>query len=314
MSETGAAGPVAAGDDRRSGTVALIGRPNSGKSSLLNRLLGEKVAIVSDKPQTTRHRLLGILTEPRGQVVFYDTPGIHRPLHRLNRRMMAAARDALRAADLVCVVVDGSVAFGHGDEYLLALVGEAAAPRLLALNKVDVVKKPRLLPLIERYARAGSFEEIVPLSALTGDGADLLLDLLFRRLPPGAARFDRELLTVHTERFLAAERIREKVLLHTRDDLAFASAVQIELWQEPDDQQRPVHIAASVLVERPGQKKIVIGQSGQMIKAIGTAARLELEEFLGRAVYLDLQVKLAARWREDGALLNELDRGLDEFT
>jgi GTP-binding protein Era len=294
----------------RAGTVALVGRPNAGKSTLMNRLLGEKVAIVSDKPQTTRHRLVGILSDERGQMVFYDTPGIHRPLHRLNKQMVRHALDALDDADLVCLLVDAAEPFGAGDAYMLDLVEKSHGPRLLALNKVDKVRKPDLLPMIGRYARSGCFSEIVPISAATGDGCDRLLAALWLLLPEGPPLFDPELLTTHPERFLAAERIREKVLAATREELPFATAVVIERWEE-EEGRGLLHLYASILVERPGQKKILVGRQGQMIKAIGTAARHDLEEFLGRRVYLDLQVRLEPGWREDRALLARLDRDGD---
>ena len=275
----------------KSGTVALVGRPNAGKSTLMNRLLEEKLAIVSDKPQTTRHRIVGILSGERGQMVFYDTPGIHRPLHRLNRQMVRYALDAMNDADVVCLLVDVSEKFGKGDAYMLDLAGKAEGPRVLVLNKVDRVKKPDLLPRIEQYAKTGLFEEIVPISAKTGENCDRLLDVLWDLLPEGEPMFDPELLTIHPERFLVAERIREKVLELTTEELPFSTAVVLERWEE-DEEKDLVRIYASILVDRPGQKKIVVGHQGQMIKAIGTAARLDLEEFLGRRVYLDLNVRV----------------------
>jgi GTP-binding protein Era len=294
----------------RSGTVALVGRPNAGKSTLMNRLLGEKVAIVSDKPQTTRHRLVGILSDERGQMVFFDTPGIHRPLHRLNRQMVRHALDAMNDADALCLLVDAAEPFGSGDAYVLDLVERARGPRLLALNKIDRVRKPDLLPMIERYARGGLFAEIVPISAATGDGCDRLLEALWATLPEGPPHYDPELLTIHPERFLVAERIREKVLAATREELPFATAVVIERWDEEEGRDL-LRLHVSILVERPGQKKILVGRQGQMIKAIGTAARQDLEEFLGRRVYLDLQVRLEPGWREDRAVLARLERDMD---
>jgi GTP-binding protein Era len=296
----------------RAGTVALVGRPNAGKSTLMNRLLEEKVAIVSDKPQTTRHRLVGILSNERGQMVFHDTPGIHRPLHRLNRQMVRHALDALHDADAICLLVDAAEPFGAGDAYMLDLVGKTGKerPRLLALNKIDRVRKPDLLPMIERYARGGLFAEIVPISAATGDGCDRLLEALWRALPEGPPLYDPELLTIHPERFLVAERIREKVLAATHEELPFATAVEIDRWEEQEGRELLV-LYASILVERPGQKSILVGRQGQMIKAIGTAARQDLEEFLGRRIYLDLQVRLEPGWREDRALLARLDRDVD---
>jgi len=295
----------------KAGTVALVGRPNAGKSTLMNRLLAEKVAIVSDKPQTTRHRLVGILTEPRGQMVFYDTPGIHKPLHRLNRQMLRHAMAALNDADVVCLLVDASERFGAGDAYILELVGKAERPKVLALNKIDRVRKPDLLPLLGRYGESGLFTELVPISALTGDGGDRLLDVLWGLLPEGAPLYDPELLTIHPERFLAAERIREKVLERTRDELPFATAVQIDRWEEEEGTPGLVKIFASILVDRPGQKKILVGKGGSAIKDIGTAARLDLEEFLEKRVYLDLHVRLEPGWREDRGVLAALDRDVD---
>ena len=288
------------------GTVALVGRPNAGKSTLLNRLLAEKVAIVSNKPQTTRHRMVGILSEDRGQMVFYDTPGIHKPLHQLNRQMLQAALDAMNDADVVCLLVDITDKYGGGDAHTLELVQRIKAPRLLLINKIDLVKKTSLLSRMEKYATAG-FDEIIPISAAKGDGCDILLEQLWKRMPEGEARYDRELLTIHPERFLVAERIREKVLSHTSDELPYSTAVKLETWEEQDGL---VKIHAVILVDRSGQKAIVIGAGGQMIKAIGTAARLDLEEFLGKKVYLELFVREEQGWREDPRLLAELDSDL----
>ncbi|HKH47294.1 MAG TPA: GTPase Era [Thermoanaerobaculia bacterium] len=299
------------GPGKKSGTVALVGRPNAGKSTLMNHLLEEKVAIVSNKPQTTRHRIVGILSNERGQMVFYDTPGVHKPLHRLNRQMVRYAMDALNDADVVCLLVDVSQKPGAGDAYMLEVIGKAREPRVLVLNKVDLLRdKKALLPVIDRYAKTGLFAEIVPLSAKTGDGADRLLEILWERLPEGEPLFDPELLTIHPERFLVGERIREKVLELTSDELPFSTAVKIERWE--DEEERPLtRIYATILVERPGQKKIVVGHQGQMIKSIGTAARIDLEEYLGRKVYLELFVQVEPDWREDRAVLASLDRDVD---
>jgi len=295
----------------KSGTVAFVGRPNAGKSTLMNRLLKEKVAIVSDKPQTTRHRMVGILSNERGQMVFYDTPGIHKPLHRLNRQMVHHAMDALRDADVVCLLVDASQKFGKGEAFMLDLIGKAEEPRVLLLNKIDRVgDKSRLLPLMERNSKSALFTDLVPVSALTGDGCDRLLDVLWEKLPEGPPLYDPELLTIHPERFLVAERIREKVLELTTEELPFSTAVVLDRWED-DEEKDLLRIFASILVDRPGQKKIVVGRQGSMIKAIGTAARLDLEEFLERHVYLDLHVRVELDWREDKAILATLDRDVD---
>jgi len=294
----------------KAGTVALIGRPNAGKSTLMNRWLGEKLSIVSDKPQTTRHRIVGILSGERGQIVFHDTPGVHRPLHRLNRQMLRFALDALNSCDVLCLLVDASQRFGKGDAYLLDLVLKAKGPKLLLLNKVDKVRKPDLLPEIERYGATGAFAEIVPLSALAGDGADLALDLIWQHLPEGEPFYDPELLTIHPERFLVAERIREKVLDQTRDELPFTTAVVLDGWEEEEGRDL-LRIYATVLVDKEGQKGILVGKGGSRIKAIGTAARQDLEAFLERRVYLDLRVLCEPGWREDRRVLAamELDEG-----
>jgi GTP-binding protein Era len=293
-------------ESKKAGTVALVGRPNAGKSTLMNRCVGEKVAIVSDKPQTTRQRLVGILSNERGQIVFYDTPGVHKPLHRLNRQMVHHAQEALSGADVICLLVDAGEPFGSGDAYVLELISKARAPKLAILNKIDRVRKSKLLPRMARYGESRAFEEIVPVSALTGEGCDLLLELLWRRLPEGEALFDPGLITTHPERFLVAERIREKVLAATRDELPFTTAVVIEHWAEEGDEGL-VRISAALLVERPGQKGILVGQGGDMIRRIGTAARLDLEAFLERRVHLELFVRHQARWRDDRRLIARLD-------
>ena len=297
----------------KAGTVALVGRPNAGKSTLMNRLLEEKLAIVSNKPQTTRHRLVGILSGERGQMVFYDTPGIHKPVHHLNRQMIRHATDAMNDADVVCLLVDTSEKFGSGDAFMLDLVSRVESPRVLILNKVDrVPRKSDLLPLMARYGESQAFAEIVPVSARTGDGCDRLLDVLWGMLPEGPPIYDPELLTIHPERFLVAERIREKVLELTSDELPFSTAVMLDRWEEDEDPERNLlKLYASILVEREGQKKIVVGRQGQMIKSIGTAARLDLEEYLGRRVFLDLHVRVEPDWRENRALLADMNRDVD---
>ena len=296
--------------EKKAGTVALVGRPNAGKSTLMNRLLAEKVAIVSDKPQTTRHRLVGILSEERGQMVFFDTPGVHRPLHHLNRQMVHSAVTALNEADVVCLIVDATKDFGSGDRYMLDLVRQAEGP------KIDRVKKPTLLPRIQLYADEGMFDEVVPISALSGDGADILLDSLWSYLPESEPFYDSELLTIHPERYLVAERIREKLLDQTRDELPFTTAVVLDHWEETEgggDRPGRVEIFASILVERSGQKGILVGAGGRKIKEIGTAARIDLEEFLERPVFLKLHVRHEPHWRENLHLLAQMERDLTGY-
>ena len=292
---------------RRFGKVALVGRPNAGKSTLLNSLLREKLAIVSEKPQTTRNRIVGILSEKRGQMLLLDTPGVHKGRHRLNRRMVRAATDALNEADIVCLLADAAAPFGGGDEYMIELVQRAQAPKVAVLNKVDIMAKEALLPRIARYAETALFDEIVPLSARSGDGVALLADLLWERLPEGAARYDEDLLTLHPERFLVAERIREKLLSHTRQELPYSTAVIIDSWEE-EERGGLVSILVTILVERESQRRIVLGKEGRMIRAISTDARLDLEQYLERRVFLRAHVRCEANWREKGQILERLDK------
>jgi GTP-binding protein Era len=293
---------------RTSGFVALVGRPNAGKSTLLNRLVGEKVAIVSDKPQTTRTRILGVVTRPGGQMVFVDTPGIHKPVHRMNARMVALAVDAIGEVDVRALVVDASVSPGRGDRYVLDLVKKAEGPTVLVLNKVDLVEKPALLPLIDQYRRELEFAAIVPVSALTGDGVDHLGDVLLGLLPAGEPLYPDDYLTDQPERVIVAEVVREKLLHHTSDELPYATAVVVDQFDEPDERGL-MRVYCSILVESESQKPIVVGRQGAMIKRIGTEARHELEAFFGTRLYLDLHVKVKEGWREDERLLDQIGLG-----
>ncbi len=287
------------------GRVGLIGRPNAGKSTLLNHLVEVPIAAVSSKPQTTRHRMVGLLTNEEGQMVLFDTPGVHKPKHRMNEAMVREAVSTFREVDVLCLIADASVPFGKGDQHLLGLIEKIEVPRILALNKVDAIAKPSLLPLIERYAATGMFSEIVPISALEGDGVDSLVKVLWDALPEGEPIYDPELLTLQTERYLAAERVREKVLQRTRDELPFATTVLIDEWTQREE--GPLYVRASIVVERTGQRKIVIGEKGSVIKAIGSAARRDLEELLGKPIYLDLHVRCVPGWRDRPALLQQLE-------
>jgi GTP-binding protein Era len=288
--------------------VALIGRPNAGKSTLLNRVLGHKVSAVSDKPQTTRNRILGIYTEERGQIVFLDTPGVHKPLHRMNKRMMDHVRSAFEESDALALMIDSSEQFGHGDEYVLDMVTSNPLPetKMVVLNKIDLIRKDKLLPLMQRYSGYEGFDHIVPVSAKTGDGVDQLLDLLFDALPEGERRFDAEQFTTQPERFYAAEMIREKLLHHTEQELPYTTAVRVDRWEEVEDRDL-IRIWATIIVERATQKGIVIGRAGKKIKTIGTEARLDLEAILGVKIFLDLHVIVKEGWREDERLLGELE-------
>jgi len=294
----------------KAGFVSLIGRPNAGKSTLLNAFVGQKVAIVSDKPQTTRHRIQGVRNTSGGQIVFIDTPGIHKPEHRMNQRMVDAAVSTLRDVDVVVLVVDATLRPGGGDRFVLDRLREAGSAAVLALNKVDrVAPKTRLLPLIEHYAGAFPFRAIVPTSATSREGLDTLEAEILAALPDGPPLFPEDYLTDQTERVLAAELIREKVLRHTRDELPYTTAVVIDAFEEPAEPGGLTRIFASILVDQASQKPIVVGQGGAMIKRIGMEARRDLEEMLEGRVHLDLHVKVRADWRDNERLLDELGLG-----
>jgi GTP-binding protein Era len=299
----------------KSGFVSFIGRPNAGKSTLLNRIVGQKLAIVSDKPQTTRTRVVGVKNYPDGQVVFVDTPGVHKPKHRMNVRMVDVALEAMRDVDLLTLVVDASVKQGPGDRYMLQLLKDVSTPVVLAFNKVDLVAKPRLLPMIDEYRQAHEFTEIVPISAVDGTNVDVLERLFLQHLPEGEPLYPPEYLTDQPERFFAAEIIREQVLRLTHDELPHSTAVAIDRFDDPTESTEEsgaerardlIEIYATILVERESQKPIVVGRGGAMIKEIGTAARQELMHYFERKVYLDLHVKVKSQWRDDERLLDEL--------
>jgi len=293
----------------KAGFVSLVGRPNAGKSTLLNRFAGQKLAIVSDKPQTTRHRITGVYNTPAGQVVFIDTPGIHKPMHRMNQRMVDIAIDTLREVDVAVLVVDAAVKPGAGDEFVLDLIKRSNVATILALNKVDLVRKDALLPMIDQYAKALDFAAIVPLSAVNGEGVPGLEQEIFAALPEGDPIYDEDYLTDQTERTLAAELVREKVLAHTRDELPYTTAVLIDAFEEPVPPSTLTRIFASIVVDSDSQKPIVVGRGGDMIKRIGTEARKDLEAMLGGKVYLELHVKVREDWRDDERILDEIGLG-----
>jgi GTPase len=299
----------------KSGLVALVGRPNAGKSTLLNQLVGQKLAIVSDKPQTTRNRIVGVknVSAPAeagapqtsaGQIVYVDTPGIHKPLHRLNVRMVDAAIDTFSEVDVIAVLIDASEASGGGDRYLLDLVKKSNTPKVLVLNKVDIADKQSLLPRLAACQEEG-FEELVPVSALTGENVDRLEHVLLSRLPESEPIYPEDYLTDQPERFFVAELVREQVLQQTRDELPFSTAVVVDKFEEPDAKGL-MRFYCTILVERESQKPILVGKGGSMIKAIGTAARKELEKFFDARVFLDLHVKVRESWRDDERMLDSL--------
>jgi GTPase len=289
----------------RSGFVSLVGRPNAGKSTLLNALVGQKVAIVADKPQTTRVSIQGVLHLPQAQVVFVDTPGIHKADTPLNKRMMDTVRAALEERDLLLFLADAAQPFGEEDRRAIDLLRKTATPAILVLNKIDLLRdKAGLLPLLERYKAVYDFADFVPVSAAKGDGLDVLKKVILERVPEGPAYFPEDHVTDQPERFLAAELIREKVLLATRQEVPHSVAVMVDRWEETP---RLTRVFATIRVERTGQKAIIIGSKGAMLKRIGTEARQEIERLLGIKLFLDLHVRVEPGWRSRPAFLDALD-------
>jgi len=289
----------------RSGFVSIIGRPNVGKSTLLNRILKEKIAIISDKPQTTRNRIMGVLHLSGAQLVFLDTPGIHKPKFKLNQRMVRTALNTLQEVDLILFLVEAFDAPGPGDQFIMERLKGLSIPVFLVINKIDRVKKGTLIPLIEQCTRSFTFTEVVPVSALTGDNVDRLIEVIVKHLPEGQPLFPEDTITDQPLRFIAAEVIREKILTRTHEEIPYSVAVVIEEFLEDPEKQR-VTIRAVIYVERDSQKGIVIGKGGEMLKAVGTAARLELEGLIGTKVYLELWVKVKKDWRDNESLLTEV--------
>ena len=287
-----------------SGYVALIGRPNAGKSTLLNRMVGQKIAAVSDKPQTTRFRIQGVITKPEGQVVLVDTPGVHQPGYELNRRMMAAVQDALMGVDLVCLIRDASVSTGNGDRFVLDLVKRSEKPALLLLNKIDKLDdKSALLPLMDWYRNEYEWREIIPISALKDEMTDVLVESCLRHLPEGEAIFAEDELTDQSLRVMVAEIVREKILHATGDEIPYVTAVVTEKYEEVREDFARIYCV--IVVERGSQKKIIIGKGASRLKEIGIRARREIEELLGHRCHLELFVKVEEDWRNKEQLLDE---------
>jgi GTP-binding protein Era len=292
-------------EPHRSGFVSLIGLPNAGKSTLLNALVGQKVAIVADKPQTTRTSIQGVVTLPGAQIVFADTPGIHKADTPFNKRLMQTVRGAIEERDLLLLIADAARGFHDEDRQAVEVARKTGAPVVLVLNKIDLLRdKSALLPLIEKYREAFDFADYVPVSALKGRGLDDLRKTIVQHLPEGPAYFPEDYVTDQPERYLAAELVREKVLQATRQEVPHSVAVTIERWEETPKITR---IYATIHVERAGQKGIVIGTGGAMLKRIGTLARQEMERLFGVKIFLDLHVNLQPGWRENRAFLNALD-------
>ena len=289
----------------RSGYVALIGRPNAGKSTLLNHLVGEKIAAVSNKPQTTRHKIKGIVTLDDGQIVFVDTPGVHKPGYLLNRRMMSAVHDAILSVDVVVLMRDASVSTGNGDRFVLDLIKQSEKPAILVLNKIDKLKdKAELLPLMEFYAKEYNFVEIVPISALKGEAIENLLKQIIKHLPEAEPIFAEDEMTDQSMRTIVAEMVREKILQTTGDEIPYVTAVVTEIYDESDQSVTAIHCA--IYVERSSQKGIIIGKGGIKLKKIGTEARYDIEKLLGKKVFLKLFVKVVEDWRNRARDLNEI--------
>lgn len=294
------------------GYVALIGRPNVGKSTLLNTMLGQKVAIISDKPQTTRISILGIKTTKEGQIIFIDNPGIHKPLHTLNKRMMNFVYSALQTSDLLCLLIDATQPFGHGDEFVIETLKKVPTPLFLLINKVDIVKKEKILLIIDKYKDFLDFKEIIPISALRGTNLDALEKEILKYLPEAEKLYNDDFVSDQSLRFMLAEIIREKLLKHVEQELPFVTAVLIESMEERqkgegESDTEITYISASIFVERDNHRKIVIGRHGQVIKEIGIEARREIEEILKSKVYLDLKVKVKEKWRDSAEVLDLIE-------
>jgi GTP-binding protein Era len=324
-----------AGNTYRVGYVAIVGRPNVGKSTLMNTMLGQKIAIVSSKPQTTRISILGIHTTDKGQIIFIDNPGIHKPLHKLNKRMMNFVYSSLETSDLICLLIDAAQRFGHGDEFVLETLKNVKTPVFLLMNKVDIVKKENILLLIDKYKDLLHFKEIIPISALKGTNLDVFEKLIYENLPTAEKIYSDDDISDQSERFLLAEIIREKVLDHVERELPWATAVYIEAiekrnpraseegaepgptavgWEtaaavgHSSQKKRPVtYIKASIIVEKDNHRGIILGRQGRLIKTIGIEARREIEEILESRVFLDLQVKVRERWRDSAEVLDLIE-------
>ena len=298
----------------KTGYVALIGRPNVGKSTLLNRILGQKIAIISDKPQTTRTNILGIKTTNKGQIIFVDNPGIHKPLHKLNKRMMNIVYSSLETSDLICLLIDASLKFGHGDQFVIDTLKEISTPLILLINKVDIVRKDRVLPIIDRYKDVMDFKEIIPISALKGINVDILEEKIYEYLPEAEKIFSDDETSTQSLRFWLSEIIREKLLNHVREELPFVTAVYIEKIEDmakstspdapapqstaPAKKKGGKYIKATIFVEKDNHRRIIVGKKGHMIKTIGIEARREIEQIINSRIFLDLGVKVKAQWRD----------------
>ncbi|MFW6131618.1 MAG: GTPase Era [Candidatus Aminicenantaceae bacterium] len=301
----------------KTGYVALVGRPNTGKSTLLNRILGQKISIISDKPQTTRISILGIKTTQRGQIIFIDNPGIHKPLHKLNKRMMNFVYSAFESAHLITLLIDASMKFGHGDEFVIDILKEISTPVFLLINKVDIVRKEKVLLLIDKYKDLYDFKEIIPISALKGIQIDLLEDKIYEYMPESKKLYADDEISTQSQKFFFAEIIREKLLEYVKEEIPFVSAVYIDKIQDrfgrESSRQTDAHkraskyIKADIIVEKSNHRKIILGKHGQLIKRVGIKARKELESLLDEKIYLDLHVKVKTNWRDAANVLDLIE-------
>ncbi|MDE5413904.1 MAG: GTPase Era [Bacillaceae bacterium] len=296
----------------KSGFVAIIGRPNVGKSTLLNYIVGQKIAIMSDKPQTTRNKIQGVYTNNDAQIVFLDTPGIHRPKHKLGDFMMKIANNTLREVDLIMFVIDAGEGFGSGEQFILDRLKESKTPVFLVVNKIDKVHPEKLLDIINGYKDRHTFEEIVPVSALEGNNVPTLLEQITKHLPEGPQYYPADQVTDHPERFIVAELIREKALHLTREEIPHSLAVVIEQMKQREGSET-VYVGATIIVERSSQKGIIIGKQGSMLKEIGKRARTDIEALLGSKVFLELWVKVQKDWRNKGHQLRDFGFNEDEY-
>jgi len=296
----------------KSGFISIIGRPNVGKSTYLNRVIGQKIAIMSDKPQTTRNKVQGVLTTNDSQMVFIDTPGIHKPKHKLGDFMMKIAINTLKEVDLIVFMINAEEGFGRGDEFIIEKLKGVTTPVFLVINKIDQVQPDQLFPLIEQYKDKYDFAEIVPISALEGNNVDRLLDQIKSYLPEGPQYYPADQITDHPERFIVSELIREKALHLTREEIPHSIAVLIDKMEDKSDQEI-IHVMATIIVERDSQKGIVIGKQGKMLKEIGQRARLDIENLLGSKVFLELWVKVQKDWRNKAFHLRDYGFKEDEY-
>ena len=288
----------------KSGFIGIIGRPNVGKSTLLNNIIGEKIAITSHKPQTTRNRITGIKNIENGQLIFIDTPGIHRATTPLNEFMVAAAKDAFRSADILLLVVEAAEGVHRDDQLILESLKNTGLPVILLINKIDLVRKKNILPVIDQFQQSFSFSEIIPISALTGDGLSPLMEQIWKLLPEGPRYFPDDMMTDRTERFIAAEIIREKIILLTHQEIPYATAVVVDSFKEDEDKNLLV-IQATINVAKNSQKGILIGKKGSMLKEIGKRARQDMEKFFATRIYLELFVRVRKDWTHDAGMLRE---------